>query len=200
MLIGSSIPGETPIDDISGLKIREIKTRKDLNAFEAKNVRKAISKYLSQKPTPKRAPFTLEWAKKLHKEMFSDVWKWGGTFRESDLNLGVPYGQIETQLYGLLKDLTFWGECNTPLLAQAARLHYRAVIIHPFLNGNGRWSRLLANIWLARNSSPVTQWPEDTIGDTSSIRNDYILALKAADIGDEEPLLALHQRYTFATH
>jgi Fic family protein len=40
----------------------------------------------------------------------------------------------------------------------SARLHYRAVVIHPFLNGNGRWSRMLANIYLKQNELKPTKW------------------------------------------
>ncbi len=81
------------------------------------------------------------------------------------------------------------------LLEQAARLHYRAVWIHPFWNGNGRWARLLANIWIGRHKSPLIVWPEVRIGQESPIRNAYLNALKDADEGDFDPLLALHTRY-----
>jgi Fic family protein len=80
------------------------------------------------------------------------------------------------------------------LLEQSARLHYRAVWIHPFWNGNGRWARLLANIWLGRHKNPLILWPE-SIGQESPIRNDYLRALNAADDGEFDPLLALHSRY-----
>ena len=81
------------------------------------------------------------------------------------------------------------------LLEQAARLHYRAVWIHPFKNGNGRWARLLANIWLRLHGSPIVLWPDESIGQESIIRNEYIKALKFADQGDFGPLLALHNRH-----
>jgi Fic family protein len=81
------------------------------------------------------------------------------------------------------------------LLEQAAQLHYRAVWIHPFANGNGRWARLLANIWLRRHREPLIRWPEAGIGQESPIRSDYLTALKAADDGDFGPLLALHLQH-----
>lgn len=49
-----SIPGETPIDP-SGLKIRGITTRKELNVVEAENIRKAVVKYLAARPAEKTA-------------------------------------------------------------------------------------------------------------------------------------------------
>jgi len=38
-------PGETPIDDITGLKVSGISTRKELSFFEAANIRKPMVKY-----------------------------------------------------------------------------------------------------------------------------------------------------------
>jgi Fic family protein len=69
------------------------------------------------------------------------------------------------------------------------------VEIHPFLNGNGRWSRLLANIWLKQQRHPLTAWPEEHVGEVSVIRDAYIAAIKQADQGKFELLLAMHQQY-----
>ncbi len=78
---------------------------------------------------------------------------------------------------------------------QAARLHHRAVEVHPFVNGNGRWARMLTNIWLGLRSHPPVLWPENLIGETSPIRDEYIAALKIADRGEIEPLSRLHRRF-----
>jgi hypothetical protein len=61
---------------------------------------------------------------------------------------------------------------------------------------NGRWSRMLANIWLKRHNHPVTEWPEAVIGGESVERGRYLAAIRAADDGDEGPLLELCRRYT----
>jgi Fic family protein len=79
------------------------------------------------------------------------------------------------------------------------RFHHRAVRIHPFLNGNGRWARMLANVWLKRHAHPITAWPEKTIGSQSMIRDEYVAAIRSADKGDEEPLREIHQRFTIRT-
>lgn len=119
---------------------------------------------------------------------------WAGTLRKTDLNLGVPWHQVETQLFGVIQDLPFWKAM--PLVEQAARLHHKAVAIHPFLNGNGRWSRMLANIWLKLHGSQPTIWPQEAVGEASLIRVEYLAAVNAADAMDYEPLVALHRRYT----
>jgi len=81
------------------------------------------------------------------------------------------------------------------------RLHHLAVQIHPFLNGNGRWSRMLANIRqrsapVSRRFSPITEWPEQVIGRESPVRGEYLQAIRAADKGDYELLFELHRRFT----
>ena len=190
-----SVPGETPID-VSGLKRKGIHTRAELNRAEAENIRKAVVKYLAAKPSRRAAPFTLSWSKRLHKQMFGDIWKWAGEFRQENLNLGCEWHQVPMQLQALLDDLAFWEAQRDTLLEQAVRLHHRAVSIHPFSNGNGRWARMLANIWLKRHGHAITEWPEATIGSRSVVRDEYLAAIRAADSGDEGPLLELHDRFT----
>ncbi len=194
MALWKSLPGETPIDDISGLKIKGILSRKQLNEAEAANILKATLKYFAGPLTRKRARFDLSWSLRLHREMFGDVWRWAGVLRTENKNIGVPWNQVETRLYGLLENLKYWKDI--PFLEQAASLHHQAVAIHPFHNGNGRWSRMLANIWLKLNKRLLTAWPEQLIGETSPIRQEYLAAIRAADEGDCGPLIQLHRRFT----
>ncbi len=190
-----TIPGETPIDDISGCRIDGIATRDQLNMVEAQNIRKALVKYLAAKPT-RTARFDLSWLLQLHNEMFGDVWKWAGKIRTTVTNIGVPHQEIEIALMSLLDDMVFWEEHGTDLIEQAVMLHHRAVRIHPFQNGNGRWARLLANIWLKLHDHSPTAWPEATIGTTSVIRDEYLTAIKAADRGDYSQLLTLQRKFS----
>lgn len=191
----NTLPGETPIDDISGLKVKDVSTREQLNFAEARNILKVAVKYLATRPTKRSAKFDFAWTLRLHREMFGDVWKWAGQVRTRDLNLGVPFYLVNQELHGLLGDLAAWQASGHDLVEQATRLHHRAVRIHPFLNGNGRWSRMLANIWLKLNRSDIIVWPEKTIGTESVIRAEYIAAIQAADQGDDRPLLDLHRRF-----
>ena len=55
---------------------------------------------------------------------------------------------------------------------------------------------MLANVWLKRHGQPVTVWPEETIGTTSMIRDEYLAAIRAADEGEDGPLIELHRRLT----
>jgi Fic-DOC domain mobile mystery protein B len=187
--------GETPLDDVSGLKLRiPDPTRAQVNLAEALNIQNAAGKYLRGKLADAKAPFNLPWMMKLHQEMFGDVWSWAGKFRDTNTSIGADKINIQMLMLQLAADLKGWPEMGIPVLEQAARLHHRAVQIHPFKNGNGRWARMLANIWLRKHDAGVIAWP-DTAGEVSPIRDEYIAALKEADNMNEKPLLSLHERY-----
>jgi Fic-DOC domain mobile mystery protein B len=189
------LPGETKID-ISHLKVKGIGTRSELNLHEARNILKVTLKYFGRRsPTKKMAPFDLVWVKRLHREMFKDVWKWAGQVRREDVNLGVKWYLIDEKLQNLLSDLQHWEQSGMDVLERAVRLHHQAVRIHPFSNGNGRWSRMLANIYLRSRDHPDAAWPEDLLGSTSTIRDAYLAAIKASDQDDYDLLIQLHHRY-----
>ncbi len=193
---GRPTPGQTPIDDLSGLKLRDLRTQRELNAAEAENIRKALVKYLTARPGRRLAPFDVRWALRLHAEMFGDVWAWAGKVRTRETNLGSAPRQIEVELHNLLEDLKAWDRSPMARIEQSARLHHGAVKIHPFVNGNGRWARLLANIWLKRNGHAPTEWPQQIVGAASVVRAEYLDAVRAGDRGNLRPLIALHERFT----
>lgn len=188
------IEGETPIDDVSGLRVKLQRfERSELDPLEADNISRAFAKYLSGSiPSTEEAPFDLTWMLHVHREMFDQVWDWAGKLRTANLNIGVPFGQVETRLYDLTKSLEYW-----PLtLRSVADLHHRLVSIHPFKNGNGRWSRLVANIRQVMTTETITIWPDEMAQETSPVRQEYLAALKSADKGDLLPLETMHGRYS----
>lgn len=189
------IEGQTPIDDISGLRDKSVQTTAQLNAAEAENIRKAVVKYLAARPTRRWARFDAPWMFKLHREMFGDVWTWAGEPRRRELNIGSPPHQVEVDLHNLADDLRAWEQHNMPLAEQAVRLHHRAVQIHPFQNGNGRWARMVANVWLKLHGVEPVVWPEPELGVVSPVRAQYLEAVKAADAGDYSKLSAMHVRF-----
>jgi len=190
-----TIPGETPIDP-SGVRVKGVRHRRDLAIVEARNIVRAVVKYLAARPGRRSAPFDFPWLLELHREMFGAVWDWAGTVRSRRLNLGVPPHQVGDRLVSLVEDLHSGSGYGHDLDLQAVWLHHRSVRIHAFLDGNGRWARLLANIWLCRHDAPLTRWPEETIGGVSPIRDEYISAIRAADEGDDSLLIELHARFT----
>ena len=140
------------------------------------------------------ARFDLTWIQKLHREMFGDVWKWAGQLRTTNLTLGIDHTQVETALYEMCENLGAQeSSASLSPLDQSVWLHHRAVHIHPFLNGNGRWARLLTNVWLKQRGHSIIRWPEEFAGETSPIRDRYLAAIKNADAGEFEELTKLHR-------
>ena len=190
------IDDATPLDDISGLKLpsSRVYTLKEVYEAEANNIALATLKYLSAPPSKKIAPFTYEWLQQLHYEMFGNVWEWAGKFRSCELSIGIKAYQVPTALKELADDIAFWDKHKTyDIYEVAARLHHRAVQIHPFQNGNGRWSRMLANIYLRQNGSMPVKWQENLLSKENTKRDEYIQALKNADSGNYAKLIAMHR-------
>lgn len=75
----------------------------------------------------------------------------------------------------------------------AARLHYQLVLVHPWPNGNGRWTRLVPDMLLQAERRPRFLGWRDLVRATEA-RIHYSAALKAADRGDFGPLLAFVRR------
>jgi len=192
----TSKPGETPLDDISGLIPGHIRTREALNRAEFENNNRAAAKYFLGTFNRRKAPFTAEWFKKLHKEMFGEVWRWAGEFRRSEKNTGVRAYQIGEKLHELIYDMSRWEKESRPPVEAAARIHHRLAWVHPFENGNGRWARMAVDIYLLKNSGRKLRWPVDTGFIEDSFRAEYIEALKAADAGELGLMIALHEKYS----
>ena len=94
-------------------------------------------------------------------------------------------------LRDLAADARYWVEHDTFLADEiAARFHHRLVLIHPFPNGNGRHSRLAADLLLVKLEQPLFTWGRTGLVNASETRRQYIAALRAADAHDIQPLLA----------
>ena len=189
-MIYHSKEGETPLDDLSGLKIKiPTITRSQLDVLEAENIQNCIERYFVRRYN-KKIVFEPLFFCKLHKDMFGKVWSWAGSHRTTNTNIGSRKESIAQDLLILSKDLEYWDKS----LESAVRLHHRAVQIHPFAGGNGRWSRFLSALWLRQHCKQFVFWPEG-MDKESPIRQDYLLALREADGLNYEPLLNLHRTY-----
>ncbi len=75
--------GATPLtlEEFDELLPLHITTRKELNDAEFINISKATQKYYLSK---KIFLFSLSSLYQTHKDLFGDVWKWAGKFRQSE--------------------------------------------------------------------------------------------------------------------
>lgn len=182
--------GATPLDDTSDLKLSWVQTQEDLNHVEGENIAKAASKYLLKTVNKPTDWFNVPFLQKIHYDMFSDVWGWAGKFRTTQTCPGIKPYQIHQALLHLSEDVKFWFDEKSGLapIEQAVQIHHRLVLIHPYANGNGRFSRLVSDRYLKFFKYPIPNWPIDLNKDGQE-RKKYINALREADAGHYEPLV-----------
>ena len=185
--------GQTPLneEEKDGLQILSINTREELDEFEQLNIEKAIQWTFGKKIKAEQL-FSEKFIKDLHKRMYGEVWKWAGTFRTSEKNLGVKNYLIAIELKQLLDDAIFWKDNNTYNSEELAiRFKHRLVSIHCFANGNGRHSRLMADLIMGKiYNSKFFSWGNASLVKANETRINYIRAVRNADNNDIEPLIA----------
>lgn len=182
--------GATPLDgdELEGLIPEHVTKRGELNELEQQNI--LIAEEWISRANIKRVTEEA-FLRRLHKQMFGEVWRWAGNFRTTDKNIGVAPHRIAVDLLNLRRDIDEWLMHQVfPPDEIATRFHHRLVSIHPFPNGNGRHARLAADILLERVlKRPRFTWGNDTLLEAGQARTTYITALRAADVQNYEPLL-----------
>jgi len=91
---------------------------------------------------------TDSFVRKLHQRLYGDLWKWAGTYRKRELNIGVDPALIAVSLRESLDTIQYrWEQTDdwTPRELGIA-VHAETVRIHCFVDGNGRTTRLLADL------------------------------------------------------
>ncbi len=184
--------GQTPIDEneIHGLKIKTISTQSELDEFEQLNIEKAVA-WSMESRFKKEKILTEKFIKNLHKKMFGEVWKWAGEFRKTEKNLGIEWNRIGLEVKKLIDDSNYWieNEIYSPVEI-ALRFKHRIVSIHCFPNGNGRHSRMLADIIIdSIFKEKLFTWHQSNMVKPDKTRQKYIQSLKEADKGNIKPLI-----------
>jgi Fic-DOC domain mobile mystery protein B len=186
------IDGQTPLEEEEkeGLLISSIATRGELDEFEQQNIEQAIQWSLSRK-FKEELVFSEGFIREVHKRMYGNVWAWAGEFRKTNKNIGVDKWKIPTELKNLLEDAKYWHEHKTYLPDEIAiRFKHQLVSIHCFPNGNGRHSRLIADIIIEKlYNQPVFSWGA-TMHTNEYSRTAYLKAIKLADKNDYSLLLS----------
>lgn len=180
--------GATPLspDDMLGLKHKHVETREQLNELEAANILQGQLWANALKTQTLESIFRRDFITELHRALFGDVWNWAGNFRIRELNIGVEPRNISVDLHNFLEDAKCWIEFkHYDHLELSARIQHRLVQIHPFVNGNGRHSRIFTDIVrvFLLKEKPM-KWAEAKLEDISAERSAYISGLRKADGGD----------------
>ncbi len=186
------IEGQTPLDEDEkeGLLVKTISTRGELDEFEQLNIQSAIEWSLKMK-VDKKQFLTEDFLMLVHKKMFGEVWSWAGTKRKSNKNIGVDKTQISIEIRKLIDDCNFWIDYKSFSDEEIAiRFSHRLVKIHLFPNGNGRHSRLVADIMISKIFNlPVFSWGHSDLSKKNLIRKKYLNAIYKADNDDYKPLI-----------
>ena len=183
------IDGSTPLteEEREQLIPSYITLRRELNEAEQANILDAESWAFGRKRDVLNERFLTD----LHNRMFGRVWRWAGSYRRSQKNVGIDAYRIPVNLRQLTEDCRYWIEHETYSPDEiATRFHHRLVAIHPFPNGNGRHARLATDLLLTKLGQERFSWGQVNLVDASETRDTYINALRAADRHDYAPLLA----------
>jgi Fic-DOC domain mobile mystery protein B len=181
--------GATPLspEEHEGLIPAHISLRRELNQLEQQNILEAdVWAFDRQRPLTSET-----FAKTLHKRMYGRVWNWAGSYRTTEKNLGVLPHEIQVRLISVLRDFDYWIPNKTfPPDELGVHFHHALVVIHPFPNRNGRWSRLMGDLLAVQLGQPRFTWGRADLQAAGGGRAAYIEALQAADAHNLDPLIA----------
>ena len=172
-------------DDAKGLIPSYISTRGELFEAEQRNIAEAL---LGTVPTIERL-LDDRYLRNLHGSMFDQVWRWAGTYRVRETNIGIDPRDISTAVRNLVEDALTWIDYSENPDDIAVRFHHRLVSIHAFPNGNGRHGRISADYLAHAAGSTSFTWGLNLGLDTEDLRAQYLRALRIADHGDLNELL-----------
>lgn len=181
--------GATPLDpeEAHDLLPSHIATMAELNEWEQTNILRADNWLFSRK---RSNVLTDHFVRELHKRMFDKTWRWAGQYRLTGKNIGVPAHQIAMRVRETCEDVALWvAEGVVGLDEAAVGLHHRMVSVHPFSNGNGRHTRLLADALLFQHDRPRFTWGNANLQRQGDARRTYLAALRSADDGNLRDLL-----------
>jgi Fic-DOC domain mobile mystery protein B len=166
-----------------------ITDRDDLNEAEQENIVKGAA-WARRRRGKAVELLNEDFAKTLHKQMFGEVWKWAGAYRQTERNIGIEAYRIPTEMPAMFGDVRYWVENETHAPDEiAVRLHHRLTAIPLFPNGNGRHARLMADLMIERLGGQAFTWGGGSLANVGELRKSYVAALKAADNHDVGPLL-----------
>jgi Fic-DOC domain mobile mystery protein B len=186
--------GNTPIrPEEAEQLIPKISTVRELNEYETLNILRAREWAFATRTLNSTDPLKEPYVRELHRRMFDQVWKWAGTYRKHELNIGCEPRDILQRIPQLLGNVQFWLDHKTfPIDECLVRFHYQLVSkIHPFPNGNGRHARMTTDVVAVKFGQPEFSWGagKDLVAEGDA-RTQYLTALSALD-ADENDVKAL---------
>ena len=181
--------GNTPVRPEEAKQlIPRISTLGELNEYEAVNILRAREWAFDKRTMKSTDPLEEPYVRELHHRMFDSVWKWAGTYRQTERNIGCDPKEIVQRIPQLLANTRYWLENKTCSKDEALlRFHHQLTKIHPFANGNGRHARLIADIVAVKFGRPEFTWGagKDLVAQGDA-RNRYLAALRTLDANEKD--------------
>ena len=182
--------GNTPIrrEEAEQL-IPRISMMGELNEYEALNIVQAREWAFSSRTMKSTDPLEEPYVRTLHGKMFDQVWKWAGSYRTNELNIGCDPAEIVQRIPQLLANMKYWLDNKTfPVDECLIRFHHQLVSkIHPFANGNGRHARMMTDVIAVIYGQKEFTWGagQNLIAEGSASAA-YLAGLRALDANEND--------------
>jgi Fic-DOC domain mobile mystery protein B len=181
--------GNTPIrpEEAEQLNPR-ISTMGELNEYEALNILLAREWAFDGRTMTSTDPLEEPYVRELHHRMFANVWKWAGTYRQTERNIGCDPKEIVQRISQLLANTRYWLENKTFSTDEALlRFHHQLTRIHPFANGNGRHARMIADVAVVKYGGAEFTWGagKDVVAQGDA-RTRYLAVLRKLDANEND--------------
>ena len=166
--------------------------RDDVIKLEVRGTKKGLQ--ILQKIAEDQRPLSADFINQIHKDCFEDILQNdAGKFRTIQVTYSSKeaphFSKIPEMIHNLCKDIEYT-LANLPsqesehyiskLVQILAQFQHRFVVVHPFVDYNGRMARMLTNYILMRLKLPIIEIKIEDEAD----RKAYISALQKADEGD----------------
>lgn len=168
-----------------------IKRKREMDALEATNLFKATMWAIQNYSADYR--FTAQDINVLHQQWLGSIYPWAGQHRQVNISKGGFNFAMAAQVSRLMAEfehdvLARYTPCNfnnrDEVIEALAITHCELVLIHPYREGNGRTSRLLATLMALQAGLPLL----DFSGITAKQKQAYFKAVQAGLGRDYEPM------------
>lgn len=95
----------------------------------------------------------------LHRQLYTEIWTWAGRYRTTEKSIGIDPAGISTEIRMSLDTIRYrWSQTRDWTARELGiAVHPETVRIHPFVDGNGRSTRLLADLVFFAAQDPEAQ-------------------------------------------
>jgi cell filamentation protein len=168
-----------------------VNRKREMDALEATNLFKVTMWAIQNYSAEHR--FTAQDINDLHQQWLGTVYAWAGQHRQVNISKGGFSFAMAAQVTRLMVEferdiLAKYTPCNfnsrDEIIEALAITHCELVLIHPYREGNGRTSRLLATLMALQAGLPLL----DFSGITGKEKQAYFQAVQLSMSRDYEPM------------